>query len=284
MIPVRTTASTDGISSILGYPPFRMTFWVCTQLAGLLGSSVGLLAMNPQEAATQSTKVISGTPAHFMLDPATYVRGSELGYEGFDFYVTGRAGVLGKVDSSVVSASFIYFNPDSIEQAFARSGSILEPEVAADEFAKCGHTWAENHLPDADYEQINAIATVLVDAQSPSIAPLFAGWRAMRRPESPKSLTLHLLNTLRELRGAYHGCAVLAAGMDPVEALMIKNPYMAGIFGWSEPYSGIEPRPEMWANAEEMTNQMMGRVFENVDEKTRSTFVEILEPLPGLPQ
>ena len=68
------------------------------------------------------------------------------------------------------------------------------------------------------------------------------------------------MNALRELRAARHGVAVLDAGIEPVEALMVKTPYMADIFGWPEPRP--DPDEELrarWAAAEEVTNEQFGQ-------------------------
>ena len=52
-----------------------------------------------------------------MTDPATYAYGAELGFDGMDFYVAGRGGALGDVPADVVTAAFIYFEPDVVRAA-----------------------------------------------------------------------------------------------------------------------------------------------------------------------
>ena len=58
--------------------------------------------MDAIEAAAASGDSINGLGSHFMLDLNTYAYGGELGFEGIDFYLAGRAGVLGEVPAAVV--------------------------------------------------------------------------------------------------------------------------------------------------------------------------------------
>ena len=121
------------------------------------------------------------------------------------------------------------------------------------------------------------IAGTLSAAASPAGAPIFAGWRTLPEPgaDRPKALALHRMNGLRELRMALHGGAVLSAGLSPQEALLVRTPYMAGIFGWNEPYPDVEHCKDAWAEAEEATNRAMAPIFAALDESERDDFVEL---------
>src|SRR5690606_12848752 len=70
--------------------------------------------MDAAAAAEATATAVSTVGSHFMLDAATYGRGAELGFQGIDFYVTGRGGVLGDVDADVVSATFGFFEPGQV--------------------------------------------------------------------------------------------------------------------------------------------------------------------------
>ena len=56
------------------------------------------------EFARKVAKPIGDLPSNFMLDPSTYEYGSSLGFDGLDFYVRGRGGVLGEVPAAVICA------------------------------------------------------------------------------------------------------------------------------------------------------------------------------------
>jgi len=234
--------------------------------------------MNAEEAARANAAAVSYLPAGFMLDAATYQRGAELGFDGIDFYTAGRGGALGDVPGMVVAAAFVFFNPQSVTQAWDRTRTVMSRPEAAAAFAGCLETWAQSHLPDeVDYPRLAELLGKVIEGASPSAAPLFAGWRAVPEPEDPKALALQRLNVVRELRGAVHGGAVLAFGLEPLEAVLIKTPFMAGVFGWAEPYPEVESRHEAWGQAEAATNVIMARAYRALDDSELSELVDLAE-------
>jgi hypothetical protein len=233
--------------------------------------------MNAEGAARASAKAVSYLPARFMLDDATYKRGGELGFDGLDFYIAGRGGALGDVDGMVVAAAFVFFNPASVVAGWERARSVMARHAAVAAFADCLATWAEQHLPDeVDYARLAELLGTVNGQASPSGAPLFAAWRAVPEPRSPKVLALQRLNVLRELRNALHGAAVLAFGLDPLEALLIKTPFMAGVFGWAEPFPEVASRRPVWEQAEAATNRSVARAYSVLEPNELSEFVDLL--------
>jgi hypothetical protein len=232
------------------------------------------------DLAKRLAKPIGDLPSNFMLDSATYERGNELGFDGIDFYVCGRAGTLGDVDAGVVSAAMVFFNPSMIRRRWERGCQVMPPRQAAEEFATCLHNWSSYHLEaDLDYEMVADLLGRLIGAASPTGAPLFAAWLTLTEPPDPAQLVMHRLNALRELRGAMHSNAVLAAGLDPLIALLIKTPFMAGIFGWEEPYPDVELARDAWQEAEVATNRAMGRVLKVLDKTEQDRLAEALEQI-----
>ena len=234
--------------------------------------------MDARAAAERTAEAVSGVPAAFMMDGATYERGAALGFEGIDFYFLGRAGVLGDVPASVVAAAIFYFEPGTVRAAWERGRRVLSPVDAAGAFAGCAHAWAEAHLPDGvDYRRLAELEGKVVDGASPAGAPLFAGWRELPLPESPRARALHQLQLLRELRGALHGGAVLAEGLGPTEALSVRTPFMANLFGWTDPLPDPEPCKAAWERAEEATNRAMARHLAVLDDAERGALVSLLD-------
>lgn len=232
--------------------------------------------MDPVEAAEKTGPVIVSLPAGFMLDAATYVRGGELGFDGIDFYVAGRGGALGEVDGSVVAATFVFFHPPSIVERWDRGRAVMAPAESAQAFASCLDSWAEAHLGDGvDYDRLAELEGLVIAAASPAGAPLFAAWAAVPEPKEAKALALHRMNVLREWRGAVHGAAVVASGLDPLQAVMVRTPGMAGLFGWPEPYPDPAPHKKEWAAAEAATDRAVGRAFGALDEAERVQIVEL---------
>jgi hypothetical protein len=235
--------------------------------------------MDPVEAASLTAPAIGGLPAGFMLDGATYVRGGELGFDGVDFYVAGRGGALGDVDGLVVAAAFVFFHPASVAERWDRGRAVMAPGQAAAAFAGCLQTWAATHLVDGvDYGRLAELEGKLIAAASVAGAPLFAAWAAAPEPEDdPKALALHRMNVLREWRGAVHGAAVVGSGMEPLDALMVRTPAMAGLFGWSEPYPDPAPHEGAWAVAEAATNRTVGRAFSALKAAERQELVDLCQ-------
>jgi hypothetical protein len=238
--------------------------------------------MFPSETARRMAKPIGDLPANFMLDSATYERGNALGFDGLDFYVVGRGGALGDVEAGVVSATFVFFNPTMIEQRWERGRTVMPPRQAALAFADCLTSWSEGHLCNGpDYARLADLAGRVVKAASPAGAPLFAAWMTLPEPKNPPALAMHRLNALRELRGAMHGAAVLAQGLDPLVALLIKTPFMAGIFGWHEPFPDVELAKEAWEAAEAATNVAVGRLLTALDEAEQAELAVLLAEVHG---
>jgi hypothetical protein len=217
---------------------------------------------NPSDAARESARAVHDLSASFMLDMDTYVAAAAAGSEGTSFYFAGRGGVLGDVDADEVFDAFVFFPHETVHTAWTSAAEVEAPRQSAERFASIGHTWAGAHLPEGavDYGRLAELAGKVAAAADPTGAPVFAGWRALPEPSDERALALHRMNSLRELRAARHGAAVKQVGLEPVEAFMVKTPYMAAIFGWPEPQG--EPDEETkakWAEAEELTNQAFGR-------------------------
>jgi hypothetical protein len=233
--------------------------------------------MDPVEAAEQSAPVIVSLPAGFMLDGATYERGGELGFDGIDFYVAGRGGALGEVDGSVVAATFVFFHPPTIIERWDRGRTVMAPTESAQAFASCLDSWAAAHLADGvDYDRLAELEQLVIAAASPAAAPLFAAWAAVPEPREPKALALHRMNVLREWRGAIHGAAVVASGLEPLDAVMVRTPGMAGLFGWPEPHPDPAPYKKEWAAAQVATDRAVGRAFHALDAAQRAEFVALV--------
>lgn len=221
--------------------------------------------MEPAAAAEATREAVVDIPAKFMMDGATYKQGAALGFDGVDFYVAGRGGVLGECDADVVAAAFVWFEPGHVRHGWEAGGKVMARDEAAAAFAGCAHAWAEDHIADGvDAARLADLAGRIVAAASPAGAPLFAGWRLLPVPDSPKAAAVHQLNALRELRGALHGGAVLATGLSPTEALAISAPYMAPIFGWEE-LPSVEGLADRWQQGEAATNVAMGRAYAVLD-------------------
>jgi len=233
--------------------------------------------MTPEQAAHETRDAIVTFTSGFMTDPASYAYGQSLGFDGFDFYIAGRGGVLGDVPADVVVAALVYFADDAVRPRWERAGLVMTRRSAAQAFAQCARSWALDHVSDdVDAPRLAALLGQVVARASVAGAPLFAGWRLLEEPHEPKALVVHRLNALRELRGAVHGAAVLTVGLRPIEAVVVRSPKMAPVLGWPEPYPDPEPFRDRWQLAEARTDRVFGRHLAVLDEHERAELVELL--------
>lgn len=237
-------------------------------------------SLTPVEAARESARAVHDLPATFMFDMATYEAAGALGYEGTAFYFAGRGGVLGDVDAETVAKAFVFFPSETVRTNWESSADVESRSESARRFAGAAHAWAIEHLPDGaiDYARLADLAGRVENAGDPSGAPVFAGWRDLPEPTDERALALHRLNALRELRAARHGVAVHRVGLEPVQAFMVKSPYMAAIFGWPEPEGGPdEATREHWNRAEELTNELFGQDLSLLDSDELDEFCLLAE-------
>ena len=225
--------------------------------------------------AEGSAGAVSGLTAAFMLDGKTYRAGSERGFEGLDFYVGGRCGVLGDVDADVVTSAMVFWNPETVRAQWEAAGRVMSRQEASELFVDCMARWADANLDDSiDWARLSELAAKIVHHASVAAAPLFAGWRALPVPADPVFAALHHMNCLRELRMARHGSAVVAVGLDPADAVRHNSPYMTKMFGWDE----AEVTPEvagLWSEAEALTNRATERDYAVLSDEEAAELVAL---------
>lgn len=235
--------------------------------------------MTPEQTAAACASAVSGIAANFMLDPATYAAGSAAGFAGLDFYAAGRGGALGDVDADVVAAAFAFFEPGTVRTNWEKGRAVMAPRDAAARFIAAGHAWACAHLADGvDWSRLAVLTGRVNAAASPACAPLFAAWRTMAEPDSgdPRALALHRLQVARELRFARHAAAVVAAALSPQEAMAVRSPQMAGLFGWTDPLPDVtEDLHARWEGAERATNGALASAYATLDARERAELVDL---------
>jgi len=241
--------------------------------------------MTPEECAARTTAAVSGLASYFMLDGATYAKGAEHGFSGLDFYAAGRAGVLGPVAPEQVSSSFGFMEPGTVQGWMEQAAAVMPPEQASDAFMACGHDWADAHLgDDVDWARVAELVGRVVAAASDEGLPLFAAWRKAPEPtdRSAKALALHRFHVLRELRNEIHVAAVAETGLGPAEAVLVKTPGMAPIFGWSGdlPEVGDDHR-QRHDQAEAETDRRIAAAYAALDEDERDELVRLCDAALG---
>ncbi len=226
-----------------------------------------MTAMTPPPPAALAAALaapVSAIGAGFMSDPELTATGADLGYAGIDFYLAGRAGLLGDVPDGVAAAALVFFAPRLVEEAWRRAGEVARPAAAAAAFAGCAHRWADHALEPADHvlvTRVGALAGRAARAMSAAHAPLFAGWRGLPWPRAPRPAATHACNALRELRMAVHASALLACGVGPGEAVRFRQPHLAATFGWEPDAVADGDVAVRWHRAEALTDEVTGQLL-----------------------
>ena len=236
--------------------------------------------MTPEECAEKTTPAVSGIASYFMLDAGTYQTGAGHGYAGMDFYAAGRAGVLGDVDPDQVVGSFGFMEPGTVRGWLEQAKSVAPPPQTAVAYLACGYAWAGEHLgDDVDWSRLADLLGRVNDAADAEGLPLFAAWRSAPEPDErdDKVLALHRFHVLRELRNEIHVGAVRDAGLTPVEAVAVRSPAMAPMFGWSDVPEADDDLRGRHAEAEAETNRRIAPAYAALDESERDELVALCE-------
>jgi hypothetical protein len=237
--------------------------------------------VTPEQASHETRDAIAAWAGEFIQQSATFARGAELGFEGMDFYVGGRGGVLGDVPADVAVAVFTFFGTDLIRDAWNRAGTVMLRNDAARAWADAAHAWART-LPDSvDWARLAELSGRAVAHAPVQGAPLFAGWRTLAEPDDAPALAVHRMNALRELRGALHGSATLTVGLTPADAVAAFNARLLPLLGWPATHGDLAPLKERWQLAEARTDRMFGRHLGVLEPDERDEFVEICKALPA---
>ncbi|HAS12414.1 MAG TPA: hypothetical protein DCS55_18190 [Acidimicrobiaceae bacterium] len=236
--------------------------------------------MTPEDCAAKTTPAVSGMASYFMLDGNTYKAGAEQGYAGLDFYAGGRAGVLGDADADQVAGCFGFMEPGTVRDWLEQARAVAPPAQTAAAFMACGYAWADEHLgDDVDWARLADLLGRVNTAADDAGLPLFAAWRSAPEPDDrgEKVLALHRFHVLRELRNEIHVGAVRDAGLTPVEAVVVKSPAMAPMFGWSELPEVDDATRARHDEAEGETNRRIAPAYAALDESERDELVSLCE-------
>jgi hypothetical protein len=191
--------------------------------------------MNTDELLASTSATIGSVGSAFYFVPETLAVGKELGLDGLRWYILGRGGVLGDVDSSVISAGFGYFNPALIAKMWDSAKALLAPRDAGRRYFQCAADFGiAKFSGTADLTAYNAAAEKVIAAADRDGLSLFAGIAAEPLHDAPAARAMQLTVVLRELRGSAHLAAVLASGLRAREAHFLKRPTDAKIFGYAD--------------------------------------------------
>jgi hypothetical protein len=143
-------------------------------------------------------------------------------------YFAGRAAPMGPVPAEVVIATFFNFNPKIVREAIPAAWRLADPAdvvqarlEAAD--AALRRAWDDGALKSPELAEAATLArrAAEVACTRPEGRALFASYCTLDWPEEAHLALFHAQTLLREFRGDGHVSALLLAGVDPVEALVL---------------------------------------------------------------
>ena len=167
-------------------------------------------------------------PVHAMVyfAPEAAEEYSALGYDlaanRAAAYFPARAAALGAVSAGVVQAVFFSFSPFAVSRGMDRAWEIATPEQLVQARLRVAdralRRLCADLLDGPDVAEAVELAREACTACVPDGRPLYAGGASLDWPEPPHLQLWHAIGLLREFRGDGHVTALVADGIDGLEA------------------------------------------------------------------
>jgi len=160
------------------------------------------------------------------FSPEAQAHYQELGADSRAGYFASRGAALGPAPAELVIGTFYNFNPALVRAAIPAVWRAAAPErFLSARLAGIDATLRRVLGPEIDSAGMRRAADLAREAAGaalphPQARPLFAAHAALPWPQEPHLVLWHAQTLLREFRGDGHLAALLAAGLDGVEALV----------------------------------------------------------------
>ena len=217
----------------------------------------------------------------WFFTPEAARAGAAIGITGaFPLYAVGRAGVLGDADPEVIASAFAFFPPEAVEANYLIGLGDRTPAACATAYAAALAAWATRvlaDLPEADLARLADLARRVAAATRPRAMPLFAGWRAMPRPDHPAADVGLALQVLREMRGDLHIHAISAHRLTSLEAVLGGDgPQRAAELRYPRPYPDPATYQTRRDAAETLTDHLVAPSYVTLDQDEREELLHLL--------
>ncbi len=142
-----------------------------------------------------------------------------VGLRGFwQGYFASRVAPMGPVGAEVCAAVFYNFHPEMVRRALPSAWSVASPEVVLRARSEALQPVLADMFDGETIEEATELATLAIEHAAVDGRALFAGHLTLEVPDDP---VLHLwwaATLLREHRGDGHVAALLANGVDGLQA------------------------------------------------------------------
>ncbi|MFE7135174.1 hypothetical protein ACFVIM_30385 [Streptomyces sp. NPDC057638] len=182
--------------------------------------------LTPARAGRRCQDPLNTLHATVYFSPDTARELDALGVTGWGAaYFATRAAAMGAVGPGPVTAAFYNFSHDHIARFLPSVWESASPEKvlaarwrAAD--ATLRRLLGEEVLAAAHLTEAATLAARATEGCSRPGRPLYAAHADLPRPDEPHLALWHAATLLREHRGDSHTAALLAVGLDPLEAVV----------------------------------------------------------------
>ncbi|MFD4031873.1 hypothetical protein ACFWVP_15445 [Streptomyces sp. NPDC058637] len=140
-------------------------------------------------------------------------------------YFAARGAALGAVGAGAVTATFYNFNHELVARHLPAVWSVVPPRAALGARLRAADSTlrrvlGEDAVASAGMVEAAGLALRAAEACTRHARPLYAAHADLPVPDEPHLAFWHAATLLREHRGDAHLAALLAAGLDPVEAMV----------------------------------------------------------------
>jgi hypothetical protein len=155
-------------------------------------------------------------------------------------YFAARSSAFGAADPALVVATFYVFSPDLVARAVPAVWAAGTPEEWAAARRDAVAAALHRVLGEPDVAEALELAREACAGLGAAGRPLYAAWSGADWPEDPLLQLWHAGLLVREHRGDGHVTALMAAGLDPVEALVTgglasdSTDFVRTTRGWSD--------------------------------------------------
>ena len=159
-------------------------------------------------------------------------------------YFAARSAPMGPVPPQVTVATFYVFSPVLVGLALPAAWAVASPEQVLrardDGVAATLHRLLDPVLDLAELAEAGELALAACAGLTAPGRPLYAAHSARPVPTDPLLRLWHAATLLREHRGDGHVAALVHAGLDPIEALVVggiatgTTPFMRATRGWTD--------------------------------------------------
>lgn len=207
---------------------------------------------------------------------------------GREFWIVGRAGVLGSCTAEVAAGTLAFHAPGHVYQAWDNVPDGMTHFEVAEHYASRVTAWGKEALTPvfdhADLERIDALGRRILEAAPSALGGIFAGWRDLPQPADVGARVALTTQALREMRGAAHIHAILASGLTPLDAILASTnapprtgPAYAEQMGFTGPFRDPEEVREQRLEAESVTARIMATYYGVLSPGELADFGELVE-------